>query len=110
MKSVPKFKLWFEVDGKPVIGEGRADLLLEIYECGSLSKAAKKLKISYRRAHDLVNNINERCGEKIIETTVGGAEGGGTCLTEKGEKLVQDYIKLRDGITEYVGEYSMEHE
>ena len=60
VKTVPKFKLWFEVEGKPVIGEGRADLLLEIYECGSLSKAAKKLNISYRRAHDLVNSINER--------------------------------------------------
>jgi molybdate transport system regulatory protein len=105
MQAVPHFKLWFEVDGKSIIGEGRASLLKEILECGSLSKAARNLEISYRHAHDLVASINERCGETIIESSVGGAKGGGTRLTEKGEQLVKDYLALKDEMTTYVGKY-----
>ena len=106
MKAVPNFKLWLEVNGKPVIGEGRADLLTEILKCGSLSEAARNLNIPYRQAHNLVASINERCGEKIIESSVGGAKGGGTHLTEKGVKLLEDYIALKDEITRHLEEYS----
>ncbi len=93
------------MDGKPIIGEGRANLLIEIYKSGSLSKAASNLGISYRHAYDLVTSINERCGEKIIESTVGGAKGGSTHLTRKGEELVEDYLKLKDEIARHVADY-----
>lgn len=106
MKIEPKFKLWFEVDGKPVIGEGRADLLLEIYECGSLSKAAENLGISYRQAHNLIGNLNERYGEKIIETAIGGVRGGGTQLTDAGKRLVENYLLLKEKINECLLNYS----
>ena len=108
MKAVPHFKLWFEVGGKPIIGEGRAKLLREIYKYGSLSKAASILGISYRHAYDLVTSINERSGDVIIESTVGGAGGGGTRLTEKGRKLVEDYLSLKDEITKYIARYVSE--
>ncbi|MDO9537772.1 MAG: LysR family transcriptional regulator [Thermoplasmata archaeon] len=102
MKLKPKFKLWLEVDGKPVIGEGRADLLMEIYETGSLSAAARNLRISYRHAHEMLSELNERCGMGIIATEVGGASGGGTRLTAKGRKLVESYQAMKNELENWL--------
>ena len=45
-----KSKIWIESNGKILLGEGRVQLLKAIKETGSLSKAAKKLKMSYKKA------------------------------------------------------------
>jgi len=90
------------MDGKPIIGEGKADLLMEIYETGSLSAAARNLNISYRHAHEMVSELNERCGMEIIATEVGGASGGGTRLTKKGRKLVESYLAMKDGLENWL--------
>jgi molybdate transport system regulatory protein len=102
MKVNANFKLWLEVDGRPIIGDGRAELLEEINKAGSLSKAAKNLGISYRHAHDLVDNLNERCGVPIIETTIGGSDGGGMHVTEYGMKLVKEFAILKKDISKYI--------
>lgn len=102
MKVKPNFKLWLEVDGRPIIGDGRAELLQEINKAGSLSKAAKNLGISYRHAHDLVDNLNDRCGVPIIETTIGGSDGGGMRVTEYGMKLVSEFALLKKDISNYI--------
>ena len=102
MKVNANFKLWLEVDGRPIIGDGRAELLEEINKAGSLSKAAKNLGISYRHAHDLVDNLNERCGIPIIETTIGGTDGGGMRVTEYGMKLVNQFNLLKKDIMNYI--------
>ncbi len=44
-----KSKIWIESDGKILLGEGRVQLLKAIKETGSLSKAAKKLNMSYKK-------------------------------------------------------------
>lgn len=102
MKVNANFKLWLEVDGRPIIGDGRAELLEEINRCGSLSKAAKNLGISYRHAHDLVDNLNDRCGVPIIVTSIGGSDGGGMRVTEYGMKLVNEFAILRKDIAKYI--------
>ncbi len=111
MELNPNFKLWLEVEGKTVIGEGRARLLQEIDNCGSLSKAAKNLEISYRHAHDLIGNLNERCGQNILETTIGGEKGGGTRLTVTGKQLLKDFFQLKKKIVKlidgYAGDFSV---
>jgi molybdate transport system regulatory protein len=82
------YKLWFEVDGKHVMGPGRAELLMAIDECGSLSAAARKLDVSYRHAYLLVQNLNDRCGRCVIESSIGGKTGGGMTLTDFGKELL----------------------
>ena len=95
MNPQARFKLWFEVDGKPVIGDGRVELLASIDECGSLSEAARRGGISYRQAYNLISILNRRCGVRIVETSIGGKSGGGTRLTGEGQKLVREYVSLK---------------
>ncbi|MEE9116124.1 MAG: hypothetical protein V3U09_04425 [Thermoplasmata archaeon] len=92
------FKLWFEVDGKPVIGDGTASLLPEIDDYGSLSQAAMNLEISYRQAYKQIQNLNKRCGKDVLESSIGGKKGGGTKVTQYGKKMIEDSFALREAI------------
>ncbi|MCK5345180.1 MAG: LysR family transcriptional regulator, partial [Candidatus Heimdallarchaeota archaeon] len=66
-------------------------LLEYIDKLGSITKAAKKMNISYKTAWDTLNNINNVSDAPIIESISGGQGGGGSKLTEKGRKLVEIY-------------------
>lgn len=102
MQFKPKFKLWLEANNKSVLGEGRAKLLKEIDKTGSLMKSAKNLKISYRHAFKLIEGLNKRVGEKVIETKIGGEKGGGMKLTELGKKMLREYYLARERIEEFI--------
>ena len=45
-----KSRIWIEVDGEILLGEGRVSLLKAIEKTGSLSKASKSLGMSYKKA------------------------------------------------------------
>ena len=49
------------------------------------------MRMSYRRAWQLVENLNQTIGRPVVETAAGGAGGGGARLTEAGRTLVQQY-------------------
>ena len=82
------YKLWFEVEGKNVMGPGRAELLQAIDDCGSLSAAARELGLSYRHAYQLVQGLNDRCGKPVLVSAIGGKTGGGMSLTPFGKELL----------------------
>ncbi|MDD5711531.1 MAG: LysR family transcriptional regulator [Smithellaceae bacterium] len=65
-----KHRIWLEEDGHSLFGEGRAVLLRNIAECGSLNAAAKKLKMSYRMAWGKLRVTEERLGMKLVEVDV----------------------------------------
>jgi molybdate transport system regulatory protein len=92
------YKLWFEVDGQNVMGPGRAELLTAIDETGSLSAAARKLGLSYRHAYQLIQSLNDRCGQPVIESSIGGKTGGGTRLTVFGRELISMFEQSNDKI------------
>jgi len=73
------------------IGPGKVALLEEIGRSGSISAAGRALKMSYRRAWELVEDLNRHLGSPVVETAAGGAGGGGTRLTKAGTSLVQQY-------------------
>jgi molybdate transport system regulatory protein len=73
------------------IGPGKVELLESIRTLGSLSGAARKLKMSYRYAWLLLNNLNTSFREPVVRASTGGKSGGGTTLTAFGEKLVSTY-------------------
>lgn len=72
------------------IGPGRADLLELIAETGSISAAAKRMGMSYKRAWGLVQALNEGFGALLVETARGGSEQG-AALTAAGGEVLERY-------------------
>ncbi|MBN9118944.1 MAG: LysR family transcriptional regulator [Planctomycetes bacterium] len=89
-----KVRVWVERDGKKVLGPGRVELLGHIESLHSISAAAKKMNMSYRRAWTLVRDMNTAAGEPLVEVTTGGAGGGGAALTARGKEAVALYQRL----------------
>jgi molybdate transport system regulatory protein len=97
-----KSKFWIEVDGKPVFGMGKKCLLEAIEKYGSINRAAKEIKISYRTAWSYLNAMEERLGIKLIYRQAGGKNGGGTVLTENARKMLNQYKDLESGLQKVV--------
>ncbi len=83
--------LWMTVDGKNLGGPGRIDLLEKIVEFGSITHAAKAMKMSYKAAWDAIDSMNNLAGEPLVERLAGGKGGGSTRLTRRGEQLVGNF-------------------
>jgi len=73
------------------MGPGKADLLEAIAGTGSISAAARKLGMSYRRAWLLVDTMNQCFGKPLVETATGGSHGGGARVTGLGVEVVRRY-------------------
>ena len=91
----PRIKLWVEKDGQLVLSDYRVQILQLIAETGSPAEAAERLGLSYRRAWGKVREIERNLGLSLVESAVGGAGGGGSSLTEDGERLVALYQRFR---------------
>jgi len=98
-------KVWIECDGKPVLGRGGAQILEEIAEANSLSKAASTLNMSYRYVWNYVRKMETAVGEPMVETYRGGKSGGGWAkLTETGQSLLSEYKKLDRLLSEFLSD------
>lgn len=86
-----KYKIWFEVDGEPVITELKYKLLKEIERTKSIKKAAEILNISYKKALEHIKVIEKRLGKRIVIRE----RGKGAYLTPEGKKLIEVYEKAK---------------
>jgi molybdate transport system regulatory protein len=86
-----KSRIWIEYEDKVLLGEGRVQLLKAIEQTGSLSKAAKSLNMSYKRAWDLIDSVNKSAKNPVTVSSKGGKGGGGAKLTPYGKKLIQAF-------------------
>lgn len=96
MKYKIKSRIWIEANGHILLGEGRVNLLKAIAETGSLTKAAKSLGMSYKKAWKLIDAVNSRAEQPVITTNIGGKRGGGTQLTAYGKSLVQTFETINE--------------
>jgi len=100
-KHKPSCKIWIEFKGKPLLGKGGAEILEQIGEEQSISKAAKTLDMSYRYVWSYLQRIEKAIGEPVVETFRGGMSGGGGArLTDLGKSLLVEYRQLEG----YLGE------
>lgn len=77
------------------IGPGKADLLAAIDETASLTAAAKRFGMSYKRSWSLVQELNRDFAEPLVETEKGGAGGGGGAhLTKLGHFVLKRYRRM----------------
>ena len=94
MKKQIRIRCWIDIDGVKFFGPGPAELLQLIAETGSISKAAKAMGMSYKKAWDIVNQLNTRAPKPYVTSHKGGEKGGGAELTENGKNVVEAYTKL----------------
>jgi molybdate transport system regulatory protein len=73
------------------IGPGKADLLDAIAANGSISAAAKRMGMSYRRAWLLVDTMNGCFQGPLVASVRGGVGGGGARLTPLGVEVLARY-------------------
>lgn len=79
------------------VGPGKIALLEEIARHGSISAAGRALRMSYRRAWELVEDLNRHLGTAVVSASTGGSGGGGARLTPTGEALVAAYRAIERG-------------
>ena len=77
------------------VGPGRADLMKFIAETGSISEAAKRMGMSYKRAWMLVQALNDGFGAPLVEASRGGKEQGAS-LTEAGREVLERYRGMQE--------------
>jgi molybdate transport system regulatory protein len=87
-------KAWVTAGDETFLAHGRVLLLERIRELGSISAAARSIKMSYRRAWWHIETMNRLGRKPLVETAVGGKGGGGARLTPEGEEAVSLYRKL----------------
>jgi molybdate transport system regulatory protein len=93
-KSLPHLSLRIDLDSEERIGPGKIRLLENIRDRGSISAAGRAMDMSYKRAWDLVEEINRICGHAAVASQTGGKNGGGAALTPLGESLIARYRKI----------------
>ena len=84
-----KLRLLYE--DEVAMGPGKADLLEAIADTGSISGAARNMKMSYRRAWLLVDVMNRCFNAPLVHTAAGGSHGGGAQLTETGVTVLAQF-------------------
>jgi molybdate transport system regulatory protein len=76
------------------IGIGKIELLEAIARTGSISKAAREIGMSYRRAWLLVEDMRVNLDEAVVESNTGGVRGGGASVTPFGKQMIASYRRL----------------
>ena len=80
------------------LGPGKIELLQHIDDTGSISQAAKKMKMSYRRAWLLVDELNQMFSLPCVESSAGGAGGGGAKVTDLGRRIIAAFRALQQQV------------
>jgi molybdate transport system regulatory protein len=78
------------------MGPGKAELVERIGQTGSISAAARAMGMSYRRAWQLVDALNNSFNEPVVTTATGGSRGGGALVTSYGRRLVAQFRVMED--------------
>lgn len=84
------------------MGPGRIDLMESIDRTGSISAAARDMKMSYRRAWELIESSNAAFVEPLVITSAGGSGGGGAQLTDFGRGIIERYRAMEQKAAEAV--------
>ena len=96
--------LWLESNGKRFFGPGPVTLLEYIELTGSINQAAKKMQMSYKKAWDIVNNLNATTREPLVITTTGGEKGGGSTISDEARELIAYHRELRQRFKKFLDE------
>ena len=89
-------RLWIGRQKRSFLGRGRMRLLELIDEKGSISGAAREMKMSYKAAWDAIDSMNNLSEKPLVERVSGGRGGGGTVLTDYARELIETFRLLEE--------------
>jgi len=97
-----KVKVWIEDDKQNLIfGGGKTQILELIDTTGSISEAAKKVGMNYKKAWTHIKILQEFLEDELVIVNKGGKGQGGTTLTPKAKEIIATYKTLRKDIKAY---------
>lgn len=95
-------KIWLEIAGEPVFGQGREALLRLIQQGNSINAAAKAMGIPYRKAWTYIDAMEKRLGFPLVTRQKGGTGGGASSLTTRAVTLLEKFHLLQKGFNDRV--------
>jgi len=96
---VASLSLRIQLDPEGRVGPGKIELLEHIAALGSISAAGRAMEMSYRRAWELVDELNALFGKPVVERQTGGRNGGGAKLTDLGAALIVRFRAVEEAAT-----------
>ena len=99
-----KSRIWVEWNDEILIGEGRLRLLNAIEKEGSISKAAKSIQLSYKKAWRLIDTVNKNAKEIVVQSSIGGKGGGGAKITPYGKKMMHAFEVMNKNCWKFLDE------
>ncbi len=101
-------RIWLETQSgdatERFMGIGRIELLGHIQQTGSINQAAKAMRMSYKRAWELVHSMNTLADAPLVTTQTGGEKGGGAVVTAEGEKYLTAYRALHERFQRFLAD------
>lgn len=80
---------------KSFFGSGVADLLKLVGETNSLHKACERMNMSYSKGWKIIKIAEKNLDFPLLLSRVGGSFGGGSELTEDGQKFLECFLNFK---------------
>ena len=80
------------------IGPGKVALLQSVRDTGSISAAAREMKMDYKRAWILIESMNRAFDQPLVARVRGGKGGGGAALTSFGADVLARYRRVEAAV------------
>lgn len=90
--------IWIECNGERFFGPGPAELLERIQTTGSINQAARQMKMSYKKAWEIINTLNANAASPFVITQTGGSSGGGSVVSAEAIQMIRIYRQLRERV------------
>ena len=94
-RATLQLQLRIKLSPSVAFGPGKAELLEHIAASGSISAAARAMRMSYKRAWQLVDDMNRSFRSPLVAAAAGGSQGGGALLTKNGVQVLNAYREIQ---------------
>ena len=101
-----KYNFWLEVEDEVALSLWRVQLLTAVDQTGSINQAAAQMQVPYRIAWQKIHEMEERLGQKLVETQTGGQSGGGTQLTTLAQNYIAQFNQISQEIESLLEQFS----
>src|SRR5271170_2759994 len=99
-------RIWINTSEGKLVGKGRIELLEKIQQFGSIRQAAMAMKMSYRQAWQLIDEMNRFAKTPLVISNRGGKGGGSAVVTEKGQCLVGQFNSFNVKFQKFLAQQS----